>query len=290
MKNIIALFFFCLILCCSASVAPAHKIYMNDGSVIRADTVWEETLGYFMDEVSLYAYKKAGMPEHLVKALKPLQQQLVRSKERLFQLIRQRIGADALTRYQPIIEKYLVQKDVVSYDKFGDTIHLEREKVNHVEYSSPPPSLKAGFLDQDDTESRHAIEQEKALLYERLRTIREQKSAYAPSDESGAPRPGPVNYKQEMRNTQQRIKELERDPVSYFLRYHPELVDVRGEPRPSDCYTLCDGASAGAAPPDDEQKAPLIRAASDEKLQRYKRCMDACLQGDQKAQTEPEAE
>lgn len=274
----------CILFCGWTSFASAHTIYMKDGSVIRADTVWEETLGYFLDEVSLYAYKKSGMPEHLVKRLAPLENQLLRSKNRLFQLIRQEVGDDTLKRYQSVIERYLVARKVVSYDKYGDTIHLERSKVKRVEYSSPPPSLAAGFIDPEDTEAKRAIDAEKAMLYERLREIRDKKSAYVPKDDSGLPRSGPVDYKKEMRKTQQQIKELEHNPLGYFLRYYPELVNFRGKPSSSDCYKLCGGASSSVAPPGDEQEEPVISATSDEKLQGYKRCMASCL-GDEK---EPE--
>ena len=238
MKNISIGLSLWVLLCGGASTASAHKIHLQDGSVIRSDTVWEETLGYFMDEVSFYAYKKAGIPEQTVKRLELLQDQLIRSEERLLQLIRQQIGADALERYRGVIEKYLVKEEVVSYDKFGDTIHLERSKVDYIEYSSPPPSLAPGYIDPEDEETQRAIKAEKALLYERLRTIRDRKSAYVPDDTTVLPRSGPVDYKKEMRKTQEQIKELERNPLGYFLRYYPELVQFSARPSSSDCYTL----------------------------------------------------
>ncbi len=165
-KNRVIIILLFVVLCGRPYMAPAHKIYMKDESVIRSDTVWEQTLGYFLDEVSLYAYKKAGMPERLVKRLTPLRDQLIRSKERLLQLITQQIGAEALRTYLPTIEKYLVEEKVVSYDKFGDTIHLERSKVKRIEYSKPLPPIAPGLIDPQDMETRRAIEAEKALLYE----------------------------------------------------------------------------------------------------------------------------
>ena len=288
MKNIANFFFLCALLHGWTHVASAHTIHMKDGSTIHADSVWEETLGYFLDDVSLYACKKAGMPEHLVKRLGSLQYQLVRSKERLLQLIQQQIGAKALARYQTVLDKYLAKKEVVSYEKFGDTIHLGREKVKRVEYNSPPPSIGPGFIDPQDKETRRAIEAEKAMLYERLRKIREQKSAYVPEDTAPLMLHPEVDYKEAMRTTQQQIKELERNPIGYFLHYYPELVNFNGTPSSSDCYTFCDGASVSADPPDDEQEAPLIRAASDEKLQRYKECMNSCQNGGAKKSRIPE--
>ncbi|MCP4396494.1 MAG: hypothetical protein GY801_04150 [bacterium] len=278
MKNIAILLLLFVVLCGWPYMVPAHKIYMKDESVIRSDTVWEQTLGYFLDEVSLYAYKKAGMPERLVKRLTPLQDQLIRSKERLLQLITQQIGAEALRTYLPTIEKYLVEEKVVSYDKFGDTIHLERSKVKQIEYSKPLPPIAPGLIDPQDMETRRAIEAEKALLYERLRKIRDLKSDYVP-DDSGLSRSDPVNYKKEMRKTQQQLKELNRNPLGYFLRYYPDFVNFEGKLSSSDCHSLCgNGASSPPVPHDDDRETPLIRADSDEKLQRYKRCMASCLQ------------
>ena len=65
MSIMLGIFIFC------GQRTDAHKIYLLDGRIIEAENVFEEH-NALIDDVSLYGYKKAGIPPDVCAKLAPL--------------------------------------------------------------------------------------------------------------------------------------------------------------------------------------------------------------------------
>ena len=245
------------------STALSHTIQTKDGRTISSPEVWEEVQGYYIDDVSLYAYKTAGMPAILVNKLADIQFQMIRSKDALLQRISSAIGAANFQKFRPTIEKYIEEKVVISYEKGGNTLSLDKEEVENIVYDTPPPPLKIHVIDANDAETRQAIAAEEARLYEKLREARETKNALPAGD------PEKRKYEASAQKIQGKINDLKRNPIGYFLRYYPASVTLSAPMTPEECAELCGGA------PSKGENKPTIAATSEEAML-YKRCVARC--------------
>jgi len=260
-QMVAVLFFACLF---ENSVALSHTIYTKDGRTISSPEVWEDVQGYYIDDVSLYGYKASGMPDNLVNKLSELQFQVARTKEQLFQRIGSAIGAANAQKFKTVLEKYIEEKAVISYDKRGNTLSLEKEEVEKIVYETPPPPLKLERINTNDPETRQAIAAEEERLYEQLREARTMKNtAPAGSTEKR-------EYEADAQQVQTKINELKRNPVGYFLRHHPDSVTLSAPLKPDECATLCGGT------PSKEEKTSTIIANTSEEARIYKRCVARC--------------
>ena len=267
----------CLLAACVGwnSTAFSHTIHTKDGRTISSPEVWEEVQGYYIDDVSLYAYKTAGMPASLVNKLSEFQLQMMRSKDALLQRISSAIGAANFQKFRPTLEKYIEEKVAISYEKGGNTLSLEKEEVEKIEYETPPPPLKINVIDANDAETRQAIAAEEERLYEKLREAREMKNTLPAGD------PEKRQYEASAQKIQGKINELKRNPVGYFLRYYPKSVTLSAPLKPEECAELCGGA------PSKGENKPTIADTSEEALM-YKRCVARCTNPRQKSEKEKE--
>ncbi len=245
-----------------SSTALSHTIYTKDGRTISSPDVWEDVQGYYIDDVSLYAYKTAGMSDGLVNKLTELQFQIARTKEQLLHRIGSAIGAANVRKFQPTIEKYIEEKVVISYEKGGNTLSLEKDEVEKIVYETPPPPLKMDLIDSDDAETRQAIAAEEERLYEQLREARDSKNTLPAGD------PGKRMHEETAQKIQSKINELKRNPIGYFLRYHPKSVTLSAPMTPDECAKLCGGAPS-------KVDKPTIANTSEE-MTIYKRCVARC--------------
>ena len=209
-------------LACSATPAFSHTIHTKDGKTISSPDVWEETKGYFLDDVSLYGCKQAGMPAALVNKLTAIENQMLLTKEQLLARIETLLGAANFQKYRAIIEKYIEQKIVVSYEKMGNTISIEKNLVEKIIYDAPPAPISVDMIQRDDAESRRAIKAEEQKLYQLLQEMRKEKASVAAGD------PEKYEYEREAQKIQARITELKYNPIGYFLRYAPKRNGLNG--------------------------------------------------------------
>lgn len=259
------------------STAFSHTIQTKDGRTISSPEVWEEVQGYYIDDVSLYAYKTAGMPVSLVNKLSEIQFQMIRSKDVLLQRISSAIGAANFQKFRPTIEKYIEEKVVISYEKGGNTLSLEKEEVESIVYETPPPPLKINVIDANDEETRQAIAAEEERLYEKLREARATKNTLP------AGSPEKRKYEASAQKIQGKINELKRNPVGYFLRYYPKSVTLSAPLTPEECAELCGGA------PSKGENKPTIADTSEEAML-YKRCVARCANPQQDTPRKEEQE
>ncbi|GAK52345.1 hypothetical protein U14_03596 [Candidatus Moduliflexus flocculans] len=259
--QLVAILFFACVF--ESSIAFSHTIYTKDGRTISSPEIWEDVQGYYIDDVSLYGYKTAGMPDPLVNKLSELQFQVARTKEQLFQRIGAVIGAANVKKFQAVLEKYIEEKVVISYEKRGNTLSLEKAEVEKIVYETPPPPLKMDSIHINDPETQQAIAAEEARLYEQLREGREAKNA-APAGSAEK-----REYETDAQKIQAKITELKHNPVGYFLRYYPDSVTLSTPLKPDECATLCGGT------PSKEGKVATIANTSEEAAI-YKRCVARC--------------
>lgn len=255
--------FVCVVCLFERSIAFSHTIYTKDGRTISSPEVWEDVQGYYIDDVSLYGYKTAGMPESLVNKLSDLQFQTAHTKDQLLQRIGAAIGAANVKKFQATLEKYIEKRVVISYEKGGNTLSLEKDDVEKIVYETPPPPLKMDSIHINDPETQQAIAAEEARLYEQLREGREAKNV-APAGSAEK-----REYEAGAQKIQAKISELKRNPVGYFLRYYPDSVTLSTPLKPDECATLCGGT------PSKEGKVATIANTSEEAAI-YKRCVAHC--------------
>ena len=249
-------------LACSATPAFSHTIHTKDGKTISSPDVWEETKGYFLDDVSLYGCKQAGMPVALVNKLTALENQMLLTKEQHLARIETLLGAANFQKYRAIIEKYIEQKIVVSYEKMGNTISIEKNLVEKIIYDAPPAPISVDMIQRDDAESRRAIKAEEQKLYQLLQEMRKEKASVAAGD------PEKYEYEREAQKIQARITELKYNPIGYFLRYAPKRVSLSAPLKPEECTRICGGTASTV-------EKSTIRDDSEEAAI-FQRCMARC--------------
>ena len=249
-------------LACSTTPAFSHTIHTKDGKTVTSPDVWEETKGYFLDDVSLYGCKQAGMPAMLVNKLTVLENQMLLTKEQLLARIETLLGAANFQKYRAIIEKYIEQKIVVSYEKMGNTISIEKSLVEKIIYDAPPAPISLDMIQRDDAESRRAIKAEEQKLYQLLQEIRKEKASVAAGD------PDKYEYEREAQKIQARITELKYNPIGYFLRYAPKRVSLSAPLKPEECARICGGTAS-------KVEKSTIRDDSEEATI-FQRCMARC--------------
>ena len=249
-------------LACSTTPAFSHTIHTKDGKTITSPDVWEETKGYFLDDVSLYGCKQAGMPAMLVNKLTVLENQMLLTKEQLLARIETLLGAANFQKYRAIIEKYIEQKIVVSYEKMGNTISIEKSLVEKIIYDAPPAPISLDMIQRDDAESRRAIKAEEQKLYQLLQEMRKEKASVAAGD------PDKYEYEREAQKIQTRITELKYNPIGYFLRYAPKRVSLSAPLKPEECARICGGTAS-------KVEKSTIRDDSEEATI-FQRCMARC--------------
>lgn len=238
----------------------AHTLYLKDGRAINADDVWEEKLGYVIDDVTLYGLKKSGMPQGLRNVLVSLKDTPF-PQNTLIEKIQQKIGTANFQKYQKAFKTYLSEKTVISYEKRGNTIKIDKSLVKKIDYIEPK-SLPSNLFDEGDIESQNAVQHERERLQERLQRIKRYKSRYSAGARERQ------WYKEDELEITELLRELNRDPLGYFLRRYPEKVNLMKPLSEEKCSDIC-GRELSSV------NAPVIKDDSSEESH-FEACMWSC--------------